>query len=195
MKKLVLSILLIFMLCISVVSCSNIDFKNREGSEKTRVFYGVAVHVKDFNHTCLYFPETGHMTMPMLKSGESSPNYKAGDLIKITFTVSGDIPIMESFPGQFGAAADEILIKKSSIGYSFTEDGIFFSDKIPDDLPLAIGDKLIFNVVVENEEKNIAEGEITEISNDFFTTRLINNETDKEFLKFIFENDYSVYIK
>ena len=189
MKKRVFALFILLSLCLSFTAC-NIDFGDWDGSKRTVVMYGVATHIKDLDHTCIYFPTAGHMATPRLKEGKASPEYSAGDLIKVTFTeVIGDIPIMESFPGQFGAEAEKIEVKKANVGFEIKADSFIFSDNVPEGAELTVGDKLNFNVAVGGLPKHIAEGEITNLTGGRYTAELTLYGTAEEFLQYIFEYD------
>ena len=192
MKKRVFALFILLSLCLFFTAC-NIDFGYWDGSKDTIEMYGVTTHIKDLDHTCIYFPTAGHMVAPRLKDGKSAPEYSVGDLIKITFTeVSGDIPIMESFPGQFGAEAEKLEVKKASVGFEIKADSFVFSDNVPEGSEFAVGDKLELNVTVGGLPKHIAEGKITDLTEGRYTAELTLYGTAEEFLQYIFEYDLKV---
>lgn len=179
MKKIVSLILLTATLCLSLASCdlSQLDLSalgNRdEGKEKTVTMYGVVVHLEEFNNTCVYFASGGHITMPRLESGEKVSGYEVGDLVKASFTTVGDgVAIMESFPGQIGIGADEIVIKKASVNVFSIEEDIYYVDEIPEDATLSIGECVSLSSLKSGENKALAEGEITDTEGGLYTIKL-----------------------
>jgi hypothetical protein len=119
------------------------------------------------------------------------PEYAAA--LKITFKEDNrDIPIMESFPAQFGAEAEEILLKSADVGLTVTEDSVLFTHNLPENTEATVGDSLSYSVTCEGQEKHIASGEIIDISNGRCSALLSPYGTAEEFLKFIFEYELKI---
>ena len=195
MKKIISAILLTLVFCLCFVSCdfSFNGFDVDGGEDSTTVMYGVCIHIGDLNQTCVFFPGIGHMTLPALASGEEKPEFDVDDLVKITFGKNvDDIPIMESFPGQFGAKAEEILVKKANIGFEITDSGILFSHDASDGLSLSCEDEITLSVIKENLTKAIGEGKVTETKDGRFSANIDIFGTEKEFLSLIFENELKI---
>ena len=172
MKKIISAILLSVAL-LSLASCKlNFDGFDVDAGGDGVSIYGVVTTVHDQNHTCLYFPSTGHIVMPRLKGAKPIPEYGIGDLVRISFdTAIENIPIMESFPGQFGIEAEEIVVKKADVGLKFTENSVFFTHDLPESTEASVGDGLSYTVSVENLQKHIASGEITELKDQLITIK------------------------
>ncbi len=193
MKKFLSLILLTALICFSITSCNlsglNLDFGDRDSKEQTVIMYGVVTHLEDLNNTCVFFASSGHMTMPRLKSGEAVPEYEVGDLVKVVFTTDQyGIPVMESFPGQFGIEADEVEIKKADVSLFYEENIYFYSDRIPDDSDLTVGDSIILFSTVEGQRKELAEGELTDAGEELFTVELDSYGDLESILKYRFEH-------
>ena len=196
MKKL-LSLILSLIFCLTLVSCS-FDFSLdalglRDKKEEKVVMYGIGVHLEDFNNTCIYFADAGHISMPRLKSGEPSPEFTVGDLIRVTFTTDENgIAIMESFPGQIGLGADEITVKPGEVDFYILEEERFFSDIIPEGLSLEVGDTLLLSSTALGAKKEVAEGVVTEQDGERYTVKLTSFGSDKDFFTYLFEYGFSV---
>ena len=193
MKKIISAILLSVTL-LSLASCKlGLDGFDVDAGGDGVDIYGVVTTVHDQHHTCLFFPSTGHIVMPRVKGGKPIPEYGIGDLVKISFdTAIENIPIMESFPGQFGIEAESVSVKSDDVSYSLTEEGVYFSDKLPEGSDFKVGDDLIFSVRAEGEKKEIASATVTAIGDGKYTVLLESYGTGAEFFKFIYEYELNI---
>ena len=198
MKKLITLFLVAVILSLSLISCDTSFFSfdafgRRDEIEETVVMYGVGTHIHDLDHTCVYFASSGHMVLPRLKSGEDKPSFQVGDLIRVTFTTDKNgIPIMESFPGQFGAEADEILVKEAEVSLYYLDNQVYYGDAIPDGGEIELGETYILFATVDGERKNLSEGEITKVENGLYTMRLELYGEAEDVLKYRFEYGLSL---
>ena len=198
MKKIISLILLSILLCLSLVSC-DLSFFNlealglRDKKEQTVVMYGAVVYINDLNNTCVFFANGGHITMPRLKSGEAVSEYEVGDLVRASFTTDEyGIAIMESFPGQIGVGADEIVIKEANVNIYYVDSVLYYTDEIPEGLSLSEGDEVTLFSTVEGAKKELTLGKITETSDGLFTIEIDSFEVLEALLKHRFEYGVSV---
>lgn len=155
------------------------------------VFYGVGAHIDDLNNTCVFVPRIGHVSMPNLKEGEK-PSFKEGDLIEMIFKKSGDIAILESFPAQFGAPADEINVKSASIELEYGDCGFLITLDTPENLSdIRKGDSLVMKTKVADSgylDKEYAAFTVSEATSERMT--LSFDVTADELLKELMYSEY-----
>lgn len=198
MKKLITLVLVTAILSLSLISCDlsffNLDaLGRRDEAEETVVMYGVGTHIHDLDHTCVYFASSGHMVLPRLKSGEEKPEFEVGDLIRVTFTTDKNgIPIMESFPGQFGAEADEIVVKEAEVDLYYLDNEFCYGDAIPDGGEIAVGETYILFTTVNGERKDVAEGEIIAVEEGTYSMKLLPYGEVEDVIKYRFEYGLSL---
>ena len=139
------------------------------------VFYGVGDHIDELNNTCVLIPTIGHVSMPQLDDG-TTPSFKKGDLIEITFKgVFDDFAIMESYPARFGGRADEIKVVSANVELKYNDEGGFFIEvDTPDTLSgVSIGDTVVAKTKVEENggfiEKDFAQCTVEEIDGERMT--------------------------
>lgn len=107
------------------------------------VYYGVGVHIEELNNTCVFIPKIGHVSMPRTKDGKY-PEFKAGDVIEITFSPRDDVLIMESFPAGFSADAKEVKVKESNVELTLCDNGYLVTIDVPYTVSEpSVGEKLI----------------------------------------------------
>lgn len=198
MKRFLALTLIAVTLSLSLISCDLSIFDmsglgERDSNKETVVMYGVATNVGDIDHTCVFFANSGHMTLPRLASGEAIPEYAVGDLIKVTFKATEyGIPIMESFPGQFGAAAEDITVKSADVRIYYLEDELFYSDLISDGVEIAVGEEYTLFSTVEGKRKDVATGVVTERLDGSYTMSLLPFGDLEDFLMYRFEYGLSL---
>lgn len=166
-------------------------------------FYGVVEHSETFGGLLINIPGVGDVAIPSSEriradfvGGESiEENYqlKAGDLVAISFVYERSwddhgVPIMESYPAQFGRKATEIVALRENISFEKTESAHVLSvPRGEGEAIFSVGDKIRF---VESGGKNgsaykalIAEGTVTDASGGMLTVNLGILENEKEFIE------------
>ena len=143
MRKIICAFI-VLSLSVALCSCDGMfDF----GNDEKIVFYGVGDYVTELENTCVFLVGVGRVSMPELNDG-TIPDFKAGDLIEITFTAKGEeLAIMESYPARFAARASEIKVISADVKMEYKDDGYRLVMDIPDNIAdVAVGDRLICDI-------------------------------------------------
>ena len=196
MKK--ISALLITLLCsLLITSCSIADIiwgdaVWDEDQKVNTVYYGVGYHIDDLDNTCVYIPSVGHVAMPSTEDG-SRPNFKAGDLIKITFSGDEDIAILESYPAQFGARAEDVKVADANVGLEWSDEGFLITLDVPEDLSgVKEADVLVMKKLVTDGDttlnKDFSRAEVKGVRDGRMT--LSFDVSADEVLEALFESEY-----
>ena len=188
MKRLVATLLTVAALTLTLCACSLGNIPDNGGNDEDNgavAMYGVVTHIGELNNTCIFFPESGHMTVPRLKGGASSPEYNVGDVIRVVFTPGEyGIPVMESFPGQFGIEADSLTSRHTNAELSYVDGKWYFGEKAPSGVELTESETVNYFNVEKNEIYCVAT--VKSLNDGRYTVELDSSVNMTEFLERFF---------
>jgi hypothetical protein len=195
--KMIRSLAFVLALLISITALVGCNYDKY--SHET--FYGVVRHSEDFGGLLICIPDIGDVCIPAYEKCISSfngsdPNEEDdyeigdGDLLKIHFRYerhwdSHGVPIMETYPAQFGMKAHSIEVMRQGVEFEKVDTGYTFSFTEADN-KYSIGETLYviyhhgYNGV--DSRRKIAEGKVTAIQDGKVTLDLTLYTEAGEFL-------------
>ena len=163
MKK-IFSLVILFAMLFSLCSCDlswliwgEVDWDAHQKVDP--VYYGVGVHIKELDNTCVFIPKVGHVSMPRKADGEY-PEFEAGDVIEITFSSRDDVAIMECFPAMFSADAKEVKVKGANVELTSCDSGYL----ITIDVPYTVSEPSVGETLICKARDKFNEGVIHDIT-------------------------------